>query len=155
MDNHVSSIQAEAMPPILPGDIIAVYSAHESAWGKPAQTYCVRRVESNGTPVSDMDFHHFLSDVVNIYRKKGKDYVCIYRKESYEIRPWEMSYLYAFAESLPEETKEKLANYFQEWGKTLDNFYEKNKEAVTPVLAASLTFSIIKLATNAMKGEAI
>lgn len=50
----MNDIQFNIKPPILPGDIIAVYSAHQSAWGKPAQTYYVRRVELDGTPVANI-----------------------------------------------------------------------------------------------------
>lgn len=154
MDKNLSCVQAEEMPPILPGDIIAVYSAHQSAWGKPAQTYCVRRVEADGTPVSDMDFRHFLSNVVSISRKEGDDYVCIWRKENYEVAPWGHAYLRVFAEQMPEEAKENIADSFRECNKIWAKFCRENEETVNTILAASLALGVIKMTANVVKGGA-
>ena len=145
MNNKVYCVQAEAMPPIMPGDIIAVYSAHESAWGKPAQTYCVRRVESDGTPVSDADFHHFPSNIVNISRKEGDDYVCIWKKENYEVAPWgETAIKDYIAEIVPEDAAKELDDTLRE---QLKVFCDKN----AGMLAKLFVYDMCKRIHQAMK----
>lgn len=148
----MNSVQPQTMPTIKPGDIIEVYSAHESAWGKPAQTYCVRRVETDGTPVSDMDFHHSLSNVVGISRKEGNEYSCIWKKENYEVEPWGHAYLQALADEMPEETKESIADCFHEFNKAWDDFCKKNEKALASLLAVPLVLGVAKMVGNAVRG---
>lgn len=151
----MNDLQNQTIPPIRPGDIISVYSAHESAWGKPAQTYCVRRVEPDGTPVSDMGHRHSLANVVSISRKESEDYVCLWKKENYEVAPWGYSQLQAMAEAWPEETKTAIADGFQECRKVLNNFCEENKEALATLLACALVCKVAKTVANIGKGESV
>lgn len=118
---------SSAIPQIKTGDLIKVYDIHQQAWGQPAKEYCVRRVDSDGSPVSDCDFRHNIKDVVSVHRKQGKDFVCIYERENYEVEPFAEQAINLMYQSLPDNTRDSIEkdikNTFKEVGDTCNRLF--------------------------------
>ncbi len=148
------------VPLIKAGDIIRVYSAHESAWGSPSKSYLVERVDSDGSPVSAQDLRHSVGDVVSISRKDGGNYVCIWKKENYLVDPWGEAAIDLFVSQLSAKDRKALDKASAEISKSVNELVESDsfKKLATAYMAAAMiarAFALTKQLCADEKGRPV